>query len=87
MSGTICHLCLGSLIFSTLQTLLFEQYYVLSFLLGVYRGFGFYSCLDQFPLFARIYSCRIVARPLGIAHNEVGHVLISVADVNVSQTS
>ena len=71
----------NSLFFLALQTLLFEHYYVLSFLLGVYRGFGVCSCLDQLPLFAQIYSCSIVARPLGIAHNDVEKVTRSIADL------
>ena len=69
------------LLFLTLRTLLFERYYVLSFLLGVDRGFGLYCCLNQLPLFAQIYSCRIVARPLGIAHNDVEKVTRSIADL------
>jgi hypothetical protein len=59
--------------FLTLGTLLFEQYYVLSSYpsyWGSIGGLESYCCPDQLPLFAQIYSYRIVARPLGIAHND-----------------
>ena len=67
----------NSFFFLTLQTPLFERYYVLSFLLGSIGGFGIYCYLDQLPLFAQIYSYRIVSSPLGIAHNEVEQVTIA----------
>jgi len=61
----------NSFFFLTLGTLLFEQYHVLSSYPSYWGSIGeSYCCPYQLPLFAQIYSYRIVARPLGIAHND-----------------
>jgi len=58
------------------------------YLLGVYRGFGVYFCQGTNCICSQGFTLQESSRrPLGIAHNEVGHVLISVADVNVSQSA
>jgi hypothetical protein len=75
----------NSFLFLILQTLPPKRYHHLSFLLGVYRGFGVCSCQPPTAFVLRALLLQNHRQdPCGLRTTMVGHVLISVADVNVS---